>query len=50
VGRTSLSTAVAVDVDIATDVVGALDDVAKNANKQTLLTTDPVKESKNTVY
>jgi len=29
VGRTSLSTAVAVDVDIATDVVGELGDVAK---------------------
>lgn len=45
-----MSAAVAVDVDIATDVLGALGDVAKNTNKQTLLSTDPVKESKNTVY
>jgi len=42
VGRTSLSAALAVDVDVVTDVIGALGDVAKTQIKKTLLLTDSV--------
>lgn len=34
VGRTSLSAALAVDVDVVTDVIGALGDVAKTQIKK----------------
>jgi len=37
VGRTSLSAALAVDVDVVTDVIGALGDVAKTQIKKNLI-------------